>query len=275
LHGLSFFTRHLRLIELAARPLQTIRVLFWKKDEIVCNDCAVFPSKTKTTTTKLHDSMNHEVQILNKVKLNHDVFQFHLERPEGYEFTAGQAIELMLTGTDKKGPAPFTFTGLNSTHELELTIKIYEQHQGLTAALARLDAGDRVTITDPWDSFTNKGAGVFIAGGAGITPFIALLRQLHVDGKVGDSQLLFFNKTSSDIFMQAELKKILGANYIDIITSSENGLKPHEIDEALLKKYIRATRQPFYVCGPPGFVEMITQLLTKIGAVQELVNISL
>jgi ferredoxin-NADP reductase len=219
--------------------------------------------------------MTHRVRILNMARLNHDVIQFRLEKPSGYHFVAGQATELSLEAPQKKGPNPFTFTALNTAPYLELTIKIYEAHQGLTADLSRLTPGDHVLITDPWDSFINKGPGVFIAGGAGITPFIAILRQMHVEGKVGESRLFFSNKTSADIFLRDELKTILGDRYIDILTRDEGSLSPHHIDEAFIKNNIKAITQPFYVCGPPGFVDTIQQLLIKIGAAENTVNISL
>jgi ferredoxin-NADP reductase len=219
--------------------------------------------------------MNHEVRILSTKNLSHDVIQFRLERPAGYQFAAGQATELSLTHPVTKGPAPFTFTGLNANPYLELTIKIYEAHNGLTAVLAKRKAGDTVIITDPWDSFTNKGPGVFIAGGAGITPFIALLRQMRLDGTVGDSQLLFSNKTADDIFLQAELKEILGDNYADIITRNGKGQNTQRIDESFLKKFIKDIQRPFYVCGPPGFVESLQNILKNIGASEQMVNISL
>jgi ferredoxin-NADP reductase len=219
--------------------------------------------------------MNHEVKILSKRNLNHDVIQFRLERPVGYQFIAGQAIELMLSEPVAKGPAPFTFTGLNTDPHLELTIKIYEPHNGLTAALARLNIGDKVMITDPWDSYINKGAGIFLAGGAGITPFVALLRQMQVDGKVGNSWLFFSNKTSQDVFLHAELKNILGDQYVDVITRDENGQDTHHIDEALLKKYVKDFNQPFYVCGPPGFMDAMQNTLKKIGASEQMINVSL
>lgn len=218
--------------------------------------------------------MTHRVKIIQKKSLNHDVVQFCLQRPEGYTFTAGQAIELTLE-KQKKGPAPFTFTGLSSSPNLELTIKIYKERNGLTAALSELGPGDEVVITDPWDSFTNKGPGIFIAGGAGITPFIALLRALHGEGKVGNSYLFFSNKTEDDIFLNQELKGMLGDRYIDIITRGTNPLISNRIDEALLEKHIKNTKQPFYVCGPPGFVDAIQQALAKVGAKNEMVNISL
>jgi ferredoxin-NADP reductase len=214
--------------------------------------------------------MSHKVKIISKEKLNHDVVRFHLERPANYNFSAGQAIELFIQHPEKKGPAPFTFTGLNSEQDLELTIKIYEHHKGLTASLAQLSINDEVFITEPWDSFTNKGPGIFIAGGAGITPFIALLRQMRVDGKVDGSHLYFSNKTSRDIFLHKELKAILGDRYVDILTRDTQ----QRLDEQLLSKHLER-KQPYYVCGPPGFVDSMQQLLSRIGATQDLVNISL
>lgn len=218
--------------------------------------------------------MNHKVKILHKAKLNHDVVQLRLERPHGYVFTPGQAIELSLETPEKMGPAPFTFTGLNRTPDLELTIKIYEEHHGLTAAISKLEVGDNVLITDPWNSFSNKGPGVFIAGGAGITPFIAMLRQMHADGSVADSTLIFSNKTASDIFLHDELKNILKERYIDILTREHNGAA-NRISEHLIRKHLNGRGQPIYACGPPGFIETVQDLLIKVGAAEESVNVSL
>jgi len=219
--------------------------------------------------------MNHEVRILGKKSLNHDVVQFQLERPSGYQFVAGQAIELELRAPVRRGPAPFTFTGLNTSPNLELTIKIYRDHDGLTAALERLHVGDSVSITDPWDSFTDKGPGVFIAGGAGITPFVALLRQMQVDGTVGGSTLLFANKSSKDAFLRDELKGILGNRYVDVLAFDDNGRSNQLIDEAFLKIQIQNLQQPINVCGPPGFMDAVQGALKKIGASEQAVNVSL
>ncbi|HYG03506.1 MAG TPA: flavodoxin reductase [Chryseosolibacter sp.] len=218
--------------------------------------------------------MSHEVRILKKHCLNHDVIEFHLEKPSGYVFNAGQAIELTIAEPSQQGPAPFTFTGLNSDITLQLIIKIYREHNGITAALEKKEVGDTVVISDPWDSFINKGPGIFLAGGAGITPFIALLRQLAVDKNIGASQLFFANKTDEDVFLQKELKSLLGNHYIDIITRDNNGTGHDILNEDLIKQYVRNFTLPFYVCGPPGFMDAVQAILTKAGASNEMVNVS-
>jgi hypothetical protein len=221
--------------------------------------------------------MEHKVKIEDKKYLTHDVIQFTVEKPEGFTYTAGQAVEASLDDPKFKNDwAPFTMTSINNDRFLQFTIKIYSAHNGMTRALSKLNVDDFFLITDPWDSFISKGPGVFIAGGTGVTPFIALLRQMDVDGTVGESTLLFSNKTEADIFLADEFKKILGDNFINIITRDEKSpFYQGRIDKKLLKKYVSSFKQPFYLCGPDNFAEDIKRYLIELGAGDDLVNISL
>ncbi|MBN1985032.1 MAG: flavodoxin reductase [Prolixibacteraceae bacterium] len=221
--------------------------------------------------------MEHTVQIKHKKWLTHDVVQFTTEKPQNFTYTAGQAVEITLNDPKFKGDwAPFTMTGLNRDEYLEFTIKVYPDHNGMTLALAKLKEGEGFVITDPWDSFKYKGPGVFIAGGTGITPFIALLRQMEADGNIGGSTLLFSNKTEKDIFLFDEFKKMLGDNFINVLTREEK--KPYfhgRINKEFLKNHISGFDQPFYLCGPDNFAEEIKKHLVALGAGEQMVNISL
>ncbi len=218
--------------------------------------------------------MSHIVKIIEKQPLTHDVIRFRLSRPEGYNFVAGQAIELQLE--ERPGQtAPFTFTGLNTKPYLELMTKIYPSHNGMTLALSKKNVGDHVIISDPWDSYINHGSGVFIAGGAGITPFVAMLRQLHVDKAVAGAQLFFSNKTEQDVFLADEFRQMLGNGFVSVITRDGQGSGAQRIDLPFLKRHVTDKNKPFYVCGPPGFVEDMQKHLAGLGVTQESVGISL
>lgn len=219
---------------------------------------------------------NHIVKILQKDHLNHDVIRFKLEKPEGYSFKSGQAIELLINDPESKGPSPFTFTNLPTDNYLELMIKIYKERNGVTSAISDKQIGDEVSISDPWDSFENKGPGIFIAGGAGITPFIALLRQLKNEQNIGNSQLFFYNKTRQDIFLEEELKALLGERYSNILTKEMSAKERHEqLSEKFFEERVIEFGQPFYVCGPPGFVERIQESVSWLGTREEMINVSL
>ncbi|MEP7197501.1 MAG: FAD-binding oxidoreductase [Saprospiraceae bacterium] len=215
----------------------------------------------------------HIVKIISVEFVTHDVKRFIIQKPEGYKFTPGQATEISInTSILKKEKRPFTFTSLNDNEHLEFTIKIYDSHNGITKELGRLKHGDELIIRDVWGAIEYKGEGVFIAGGAGITPFIAILRQLHSENKIANNKLIFTNKTESDIILKKEFDEILGKSFINTLTDEnkedyENG----KIDAAFLKKFIIDFTQHFYVCGPPSFVEVISKALTSLGAKTEAV----
>lgn len=117
----------------------------------------------------------HIVKILTVGHLTHNVKRFVVEKPAGYEFIPGQATDVAINRpgwTDQC--RPFTFTSVPDAHFLEFTIKIYTGHNGVTEQLAKLGPGDELLIHEVFGAIAYKGPGVFIAGGAGITPFIAI-----------------------------------------------------------------------------------------------------
>jgi predicted ferric reductase len=100
------------------------------------------------------------------------------DKPANYSFKPGQATSLAINKeglTSKK--RPFTFTSLPEGDTLEFIIKIYTSHNGVTAQIEKLVVGDELIIEAAWGAITYKGEGTFIAGGAGITPFVAILRD--------------------------------------------------------------------------------------------------
>jgi ferredoxin-NADP reductase len=212
--------------------------------------------------------MEQAVKIISAKYVTHNVRQFRLEKPQGYSFVPGQATELSINLEQwKDEKRPFTFTCLNSDDYLEFTIKTYTDHDGVTNQLSKLNVGDKVIIRDVWGAIEYKGEGYFIAGGAGITPFIAILRQLNNDGAIGNNKLFFSNKTDKDIILSDELKSILGENAVFTVTGQKDSqYDQRRIDADFLKAEVKDFSKHFYVCGPDAMVEEISGLLAELGA---------
>src|ERR1043165_2140396 len=167
--------------------------------------------------------MKHTVRILEINDVTHDVKRFKLEKPEGYSFVPGQATEVSINKPGwEKEKRPFTFTSLNDNPYLEFTIKIYTDHDGVTNQLGQLQAGDELIIRDVWGAIEYKGPGYFIAGGAGIRPFVAILRHLNKENTLNGNKLIFSNKTDRDIILEEELSSMLGKNAVYIITGEKS-----------------------------------------------------
>jgi len=209
----------------------------------------------------------HIVKIINVENVTHNVKRFTLSKPENYIFTPGQATDIVINKPEwLKERRPFTFTGLNEWDRLEFTIKIYDDHEGVTNQLGKLEAGDELILHDIWGAIHYKGEGVFIAGGAGVTPFIAIFRQLNKDKKLGNNQLIFSNKTSKDIILKDEFEQMLGDHFINTLTQEKTDQYDNSlINEEYLKEKIKHLDQYFYICGPDPMIEAISNDLQKMG----------
>lgn len=221
--------------------------------------------------------MKHFVHIIEKKWLTHDVLLLKLSRPVDFTFQAGQAIEVALEEPRFFGDsAPFTLTGLNSDNSLEIILKVYFSRRGITHGISELKPGDKLIISAPWDSFPNLGPGVFIAGGAGITSFLALLRHFANDEMMGKSKLFFSNKTEKDIFFADELEHLLGTDFIRIVTRENNSSRWYgRLNKYFLQEYITRFDCPFYISGPGNFTEQIKNLLVEMGIKKQFADLSI
>jgi len=212
--------------------------------------------------------MTHTVRILSVSDVTHNVRRLRVEKPEGYEFVPGQATEVAIDDDQwRDEKRPFTFTSLNQWPELEFTIKIYPDHGGVTEQIGRLQAGDRLVIDEPWGAIEYRGKGCFIAGGAGVTPFIAIIRDLKERGELAGNMLIFSNLTERDIILRSEFEEADGLECLFIVTDEPaSPLASGMIDKAFLQNHIGDFDQEFYVCGPPKMVEEISRHLEELGA---------
>lgn len=212
--------------------------------------------------------MEKIVKILAINNVTHNVKSFRVEKPEDYTFEPGQATELSINLPDwKEEKRPFTFTSLNDWPYLEFTIKGYSDHDGVTKKLHELNVGDELILRDPWGTINYKGPGYFIAGGAGITPFMAILRHLNKWRALSFNQLFFSNKTEADIIYHEELENILGRNAHYLLTGESTGkYYAHHIDKAYLETHLKDLSKPIYICGPDEMVQQLTAILTELGA---------
>jgi len=219
----------------------------------------------------------HIVKIISIENITHDVKRFRVEKPEGYSFIPGQATEVSInTPVLKDEKRPFTFTCLNREPYLEFTIKIYPSHNGVTNELGKLKPGAELIIRDVWGAISYKGKGVFIAGGAGITPFISIFRDLREKDELSGNRLIFANKTKADIILENELRSMLGNAFINILSDEKhNGYSHGMITEDFLKDNIGDSGRNFYLCGPPPMMDAVKKQLANLGVGENSITLEL
>lgn len=212
--------------------------------------------------------MPHVVKIIKAMFITPNVKRFVVERPVGYKFTPGQATDVAINEDIwRDRPRPFTFTNLPTSKQLEFVIKIYDDHDGVTKRLGQLPIGAELILHEPFGAITYKGPGYFIAAGTGVTPFIAILRDLHRRRKTKGCTLLLTNRTFHDVIMDEELTRILGEQrFLKVFTrQGVIGFNERHIDRDLLVALVQDFNQKFYVCGPEKFVTDINGILLSLG----------
>jgi ferredoxin-NADP reductase len=208
----------------------------------------------------------HIVKIKSIQQITHDVLQIVTEKPQKYNFTPGQATEVAINKKEwQNEKRPFTFTCLPENDYLEFTIKTYPLHKGVTNELLQLKKEDELILHDVFGTINYKGEGVFIAGGAGVTPFISIFRYLQSKNEVGESKLIFANKTKEDIILEPEFKKLLGNNFINILSEQKaDGYSYGQITMEFLQDNFGGINQYFYLCGPPPMMDFVERQLQNL-----------
>lgn len=211
--------------------------------------------------------MTHRITLQATVQLTPDTHYYAFSKPKGYSFIPGQATELALDQTDWRDEGrPFTFVSALQADVLAFIIKSYPDHDGVTARLPQLRAGDTVLIEDPWGEIEDKGPGVFIAAGAGITPFIPILQHRAERGLLEGCTLLYANRSERDIILQPYWDQLTDFTADFPLSSPRTrGANARKIDAAYLTDKISDWTQTFYLRGPETFETDVAAILADQG----------
>jgi ferredoxin-NADP reductase len=204
----------------------------------------------------------HDVKLLARREVADGTMEFHFSRPEGFEFKAGQAVELIL-------PEPaggHAFSLVNAPGDNELVIATRMRDSAYKRALRELPVGGPVKLDGPFGSLTlHKAAtraAVFIAGGIGITPFISMLRERTAHRTV----LVYSNRKARESAYLTELQELAGSNPQFRLVTTMTGEGGKFVDAALLQQASRGLPAPvFYVAGPPAMVDAMKRALDAAG----------
>jgi ferredoxin-NADP reductase len=212
-----------------------------------------------------------KLKILNTEYVSQHAKRFVVEKPQGFTYIPGQAalLSINLPGWENQ-KRTFTFTSLSDWPYLEFIIKIYNQREGVTHKLGSINAGNEFILHNITGTIRYKGPGIFLAGGTGITPFIAIFRALFYSNNLRQVGLIYSTDYADDVILHEELARMLGPAYMNVLTrEGVVGFIEKRIDKKFLIENIRDFDSRFYVCGPEKFVTDINQSLVALGAKPE------
>lgn len=221
------------------------------------------------------------VRLQRREEVADRTMAFHFDKPAGFSFRPGQALDLILPGPAASGmdSARHAFSIVSAPHEGGLVVATRMRDSAFKNALARLPIGAPVQVDGPFGSLIlhNKldRAAVFVAGGIGITPFMSMLRHAAKSASPQRLVLLYSNRRPEDSAFLSELQRMEGENPNFRLVATMTGMAGSrlpwtgatgKVDEALLKSIAAGLPDPiWYVAGPPAMVGALRDALERAG----------
>ena len=228
-----------------------------------------------TTTT-------FECQLLGREEIANGTMAFHFAKPIGFNFRAGQAIDVTLINpaeTDAEGNTR-AFSIASAPFEDKLTVATRMRDSAYKRVLRDASPGTPVKIDGPSGSLVlHRNAtkpAVFLAGGIGITPFLSIVRQAAHEKAAHQLYLFYSNRRPEDAAFLDPLVHTARdyPNFHLIATMTEMSKSARQwdgetgfIDKAMLTRYLARLQGPiYYLAGPPAMVAAMRRMLTEAEA---------
>jgi len=223
----------------------------------------------------------HQSRLARSKTVAEGTMAFHFERPAGFSHQAGQNALITLVDppeTDAKG-ASRTFTIASAPHEPELMIVTRMRDTAFKRVLKSAAPGLAVKIDGPNGVMTlHQDAArpaVFLAGGVGITPFLAMARDAAKKRLPHQIRLFYSNRRPEDAAFLDELQALEkeNPNYRLIATMAEMEKSARAWDgergfigPAMLERHLPDLQAPiYYLAGPPGMTMTMQSMLEAAG----------
>jgi methane monooxygenase component C len=166
----------------------------------------------------------------------------------------------------------------DGTRQVEFLVRLLPEGRFSGHLAAGLAKGEPVRLRGPHGQFTFRGEHnpVFLAGGTGLAPIIAMLRSLVATAPTTAARLVFGVATESDLFYVDELASLSQAlPHLDVVTTVERptagwsgavGTATDQLGD------IDPTRS-YYLCGPPGMISAAEELLLGHGVPRDRIHV--
>ncbi|MEM6898205.1 MAG: FAD-binding oxidoreductase [Pseudomonadota bacterium] len=201
-------------------------------------------------------------------RLNSNTYQLRFQRDEPFDWKPGQAVRLAFVGSHEHvGSRLSTPISLPGDDHLDFIVKVYPDGNGFTEKLPSIRAGQSFRLTPAYGTLFDRGPGVLVAGGSGITPFLSILRsRLDETGTLDGYKLIYCNQRYQDIVLKEELFSMAGLEVILVLSDEAvSGTHFGRIDKKFIERETQNLSKKFYICGPAPMEADVSEMLEALG----------
>ena len=221
------------------------------------------------------------MKLKERKEIANGTMAFFLEKPAGFEFKPGQAMEVKLQDppeTDAEGNSR-AFSIASAPHEKGVMFATRMRNTAMKNSLKKIPLGTEVEVDGPWGDLKLHARatrpGVFLAGGIGITPFRSIALDAAKNKLPHKLWLFYSNHRPEDAPFLEELERAEkeNPNFKMIATMTEMAKsartwrgKTGLVDKAMLSEAIGDLNAPiYYIAGPGGMLNAMRKMLLDAG----------
>src|SRR4051812_8842826 len=205
-----------------------------------------------------------ELLFLESSKESEDVYSFLFEKDKGLSWKAGQHGLFSITHKKIKNPTrPFTVASASTENIVKLTMKMNDNPSEFKQAMLELKQGMKISMAGPVGSFYLKEdrPTMLIAGGIGITPFRAILKQIAEERKSIEKPIhLLYLDSKKTYLYKDELDRIADNISISITYLDSKDNLHQEIDKFV---DLYTNNGNYFIAGPKAMADSISSYLQR------------
>jgi len=219
-----------------------------------------------------------ELRVQKLEALTHDIYRLVLDATE-LNYKPGQYVDITIPGSEDV--RSFSMANLPDG-KLEFMIKAYPDGRfSSLLAQGQIEEGHELRVTGPYGVFTLRRNSdrplLFIGGGAGMAPILALLRTLADQGSERQAVYYYGARGPQDLFHLDELKELEEhlANFTFVPALSDcDEEEDWDGERGLITDVVQRREQELsgmdaYLCGPPPMVDAAIAMLDAKGVPEE------
>ena len=218
-------------------------------------------------------------EVVSNEPVTHDMrhLVLRLVEPEEIKYFPGQYVDIRVPGTDETRSFSMANTSSRDGGLLEFVIKIYPDGLFSHFLDTPIAVGDRLELTGPFGVFTLRedfdADLIFVGGGAGMAPILALLRSMAERGLQRKATFFYGARGRRDLCFERELRdlegRLPGFRYVPALSEPAAG-DGWEGEAGLITEVVKRLAGGLngahaYVCGPPPMVEAAMPVLATAG----------
>lgn len=226
--------------------------------------------------------LNLELPVIETKQETHDIKSIKLGLKEKIDYKPGQYFIVELNIDDLENTRSLSIASSPTEDFLLFSTKISQS--AFKQKFNELEVGETVKLQGPMGVFVLKEDVkeiMLLGGGIGITPFRNMIKYAG-DKKLSIKlTLLYSNKTPVDIVYKDEWnvfeEENLNLTVVNTVTDYQgadwNGRKGR-INEAMIREFCNDINNTiFYICGPPGMVDGLSNLLKTMNVPSQNIKI--